>query len=42
MAVQKSKKSKCKSRVKKNNIFKKKILKTNILYNVYIKHLCLK
>ncbi|WMC19781.1 MAG: hypothetical protein NVS86_00650 [Candidatus Carsonella ruddii] len=42
MAVQKSKKSKCKSRIKKNNILKKKILKINILYNTHIKHLCLK
>ncbi|XZR52508.1 MAG: hypothetical protein ACM3Q7_00645 [Candidatus Carsonella ruddii] len=42
MAVQKSKKSKCKSRIKKNNTLKKKILKMDIFYNINIKHLCLK
>ncbi|WMC18184.1 hypothetical protein [Candidatus Carsonella ruddii] len=42
MAVQKSKKSKSKSRIKKNNILKKKNLKIDIFYNVNIQHLCLK
>ncbi|AFP83963.1 hypothetical protein [Candidatus Carsonella ruddii] len=42
MAVQKSKKSKSKSRIKKNNILKKKILKIDNYYNINIKYLCLK